>query len=219
MVTISTIAIFIFLSIASIAQQVGGEDSSKVSHSSHRHSKTSTSSHVHAESPKIYPPIWQRSDHLQQWYQPLDLCLLHDQRNVSIDVIVNDCMVKLPKKEDAVAQPIRCRVGNTWPSKSAYCDPEDIPLAQREHLLSSVTGLDDPTLTPLKEFFQILAKRKGLLLMVGDSVMQQFYSVSSVFSTLLIYVFQSKQMSKNVNTYCDLSTYPILTYLLCRIIK
>jgi hypothetical protein len=118
---------------------------------------------------------WQKSTHLEKWYQPLDLCLLSDRRNVSIDVIVKDCLAKIPKEGPPI-QPVRCRVGNTWPSRSAYCDPEDIPLADREHLLSSIPGLDDPSANPLRDFVRILSKRKGLLLMIGDSVMQQFYS-------------------------------------------
>lgn len=118
---------------------------------------------------------WRRSIHLEKWYQPLDLCLLGDRRNVSIDIIVKDCLSKIPKDGPPI-QPVRCRVGNTWPSRSAYCDPEDIPLADREHLLSSIQGLDDPSSNPLRDFFRILSKRKGLLLMIGDSVMQQFYS-------------------------------------------
>lgn len=121
---------------------------------------------------------WKESNNLDKWYQPLDLCLLADKRNISIDTIVKDCLEKIPKDGPPI-QPVRCRVGNTWPSRSAYCDPEDIPLANRQHLLSSLAGLDDPSSTPLKDFFQILARRKGLFLMVGDSVMQQFYSVKT----------------------------------------
>lgn len=133
---------------------------------------------------------WTKSSHLEKWYNPFDLCLLGDKRNVSIDVIVKNCLDTVSKEGPPIS-PVRCRVGNTWPSRSAYCDPEDIPLAEREHLLSSLSGLDDPSSTPLKGFFRILTERKGLLLMIGDSVMQQFYSVDIFLFLFSIIVFYS----------------------------
>lgn len=118
---------------------------------------------------------WARSSKLESWYSPLDICLLADQRKTTVDVMVKDCTERLPK-DTPTLPPVRCRVGNTWPARSAYCDPEDIPFPLREHLFSSVIGLDDPSVHALKDFFRILAKRQGMLLMVGDSVTQQFYS-------------------------------------------
>lgn len=117
---------------------------------------------------------WEISKKLTEWLHPFDLCLLQDSRNVSIDIITNDCQEKIGSSSKTLP-PVRCRLGNTWPSRSAYCDPTDIPFSKRINLQSSISGYDDPQQTPLKDFFQALAKKKGLLLLIGDSVMQQFF--------------------------------------------
>lgn len=118
---------------------------------------------------------WESSKKLRAWFHPLDLCLLDDPRNISAAIITNDCIAKLSISL-ASLPPIRCRVANTWPSRSAYCDPTDIPFNRRQHLISSLPSLDEPTNLVLTDFFLALAKRQGLLLMIGDSVMQQFFS-------------------------------------------
>jgi hypothetical protein len=124
--------------------------------------------------PVIYPESWLPSSKLDDWYHPLDQCLLADDRNVSIDIITNDCLKKIGSTDPI--RPIRCRVGNTWPSRSSYCDPTDIPFRKREHLLSSLSGYDLPERKVLNEFFLELGKHQGMFLMIGDSVMQQFFS-------------------------------------------
>jgi len=73
------------------------------------------------------------------------------------------------------SQPTRCRVGNSWPSKGGFCAAADIPFASRANLRKAVEGYDDPTQRPLHDLFSRLASEKGMLLLVGDSVMQQFY--------------------------------------------
>lgn len=119
---------------------------------------------------------WVQSTNLQRWLHPFDLCLLKDARNISINDIEKDCMRMVAASGEASLPPVRCRVGNTWPSRSAYCDPRDIPFAQRSNLRNAVAGYDDPSKTPLKDFFRLLSARNGVLLLLGDSVMQQFYS-------------------------------------------
>jgi hypothetical protein len=43
-------------------------------------------------------------------------------------------------------------------------------------LRRAIRGYDDPSSHPLRELFRLLSREKGALLLVGDSVMQQYYS-------------------------------------------
>lgn len=120
---------------------------------------------------------WVESSHLNEWLTKFDLCLLKDSRNVSIDIISKDCEQQVKATDsNIVLPPIRCRIGNTWPSRSQYCDPQDIPFTQRANLRNAVEGYDDPNSKPLERFFRKLSSKNGLLLLIGDSVMQQFFS-------------------------------------------
>jgi hypothetical protein len=118
---------------------------------------------------------WIISKNLNSWLSPLDHCLINDARNISADEIMKDCEQNLMSKQKITDfPPVRCRIGNTWPSRSKFCDSTDIPFAKRKHFLTSAMGYDDPNDLVLKEFFYHLTKKNGILLMIGDSVMQQF---------------------------------------------
>jgi hypothetical protein len=127
--------------------------------------------------------FWSDSQFLDSWYTKLDLCILSDKTKDSVKIIMERC-----EKETAATNndndngttgkplpPIRCRAGNSWPSKGEYCSPEDIPFSERKNLRRAIKGYDDPKSKPLQTFFQGLAQEQGAFLMVGDSVMQQFY--------------------------------------------
>jgi hypothetical protein len=116
---------------------------------------------------------WVDSQHLNDWYNPFDLCMISSTSNSTIGDIIKDCETKI----DAPAPlPVRCQAGNSWPSKSEYCSAADIPFKERRHFQQSVEGLDDPNANHLKRFFAKLSDEHGALLVVGDSVMQQFFS-------------------------------------------
>lgn len=116
---------------------------------------------------------WEDSHHLSEWYNPFDLCVINSKSNSSISEIIKNC----ERETKAPApSPVRCQAGNSWPSKSEYCSSADIPFAQRKHFQQSIDGLDDPTANHLKKFFAKLSEEHGALLVVGDSVMQQFFS-------------------------------------------
>jgi hypothetical protein len=120
---------------------------------------------------------WKESTNLKGWLHPFDVCLLADTRNVSSDIIIKDCEDKLSKNENIKSvPPTRCRIGNTWPSKSTFCDSSDIPFANRRHFRTVYNGYDNPNDFALKDFFFHLTKKKGMLLLIGDSVMQQFFN-------------------------------------------
>lgn len=116
---------------------------------------------------------WIPSQHISSWYTPFDQCLLNTTTRADLKRIAKDCENLHP---EAASQPIRCRVGNTWPSKSEYCSPADIAFSNRTNFLRTLDGYDDPSKSPLKSFFEKLSKENGALLLVGDSVMQQFFS-------------------------------------------
>jgi hypothetical protein len=120
---------------------------------------------------------WVDSTNLNSWFHPLDKCLIADTRNISSDLIIKDCEEKVKASNPEVKLlPTRCRLGNTWPSRSAYCDATDISFSNRANFRKILKGYDHPNEMVLKEFFLSLAKGKGILLLIGDSVMQQFYS-------------------------------------------
>jgi hypothetical protein len=130
--------------------------------------------------------LWTESAHLDGWYTKLDLCILRSTSNDSVQSIMSKCEaeVLMQTKEEVGGsggaallsrQPVRCRVGNSWPSKGEYCSPEDIPFSERKILRRAIVGFDDPSAKPLAKLFAGLAREKGALLLVGDSVMQQFF--------------------------------------------
>lgn len=120
---------------------------------------------------------WIESQNLPTWYNDFDVCMIHSTSNGSIATIIKDCEAKASaKNEKHVQLPPRCQAGNSWPSKSEYCSASDMPFAERKNFQRSIEGLDDPSSTPLKEFFAKLSEEKGALLVIGDSVMQQFFS-------------------------------------------
>lgn len=122
---------------------------------------------------------WVDSKHLEGWYTKLDLCILANRSNDTVKTIMAQCEEEAEKRgegDKVRQQPVRCRSGNSWPSKGEYCSSEDIPFSERKGLRRAIVGYDDPSQKPLKTFFNGLAQEKGALLMVGDSVMQQFFS-------------------------------------------
>lgn len=119
---------------------------------------------------------WSYSSKLDEWYTELDLCLLRNESTIDIKTIMEGCENETSTKSTKKVMPMRCRAGNSWPSKGAFCSPQDIPYNQRHSLRKSFFGFDDPGEQPLRELFSSLSKERGALLLVGDSVMQQFYS-------------------------------------------
>lgn len=118
--------------------------------------------------------LWQDSASLSRWYTPYDLCVLGSAGNGSIESISEPCE-KAAQARGETVPPVRCRVGNSWPSKGGFCSAVDIPYTERKNLRRSVVGLDDPGQAYLRELFTSLSREKGMLLLVGDSVMQQFF--------------------------------------------
>lgn len=116
---------------------------------------------------------WVESKHLNKWYNPFDLCMIHSGSNSSIKEVIKECETKT---NAPAPPPVRCQAGNSWPSKSEYCSAADIPFNQRMHFQRSVEGLDDPGDHHLKRFFAKLSEEEGTLVVVGDSVMQQYFS-------------------------------------------
>jgi hypothetical protein len=120
---------------------------------------------------------WKLSNHLDKWFSPFDVCLVNDERNITSEQIIKDCEEKVTKNNPSMElPPMRCRIGNTWPSRSTFCDASDIPFSKRRNFRTVYEGFDNPQDHVLKEFFQALIKKKGMLLLIGDSVMQQFFS-------------------------------------------
>lgn len=119
---------------------------------------------------------WSYSAKLNEWYSELDLCLLRNGSTIDIKAIMEGCEKKLQTESAQNFLPMRCRAGNSWPSKGAFCSSEDIPYTQRHNLRKSFLGFDEPAEQPLRTLFSSLSTERGALLLVGDSVMQQFYS-------------------------------------------
>ena len=124
---------------------------------------------------------WVESQNLSAWMTPLDLCLLANASTAPIEDIMAGCEARVrstPGPGGNTAAPLlptRCRAGNSWPSKGGFCAPKDIPYAKRDNFRRAVKGYDDPSQHPLRWLFAKLSKERGALLLVGDSVMQQFY--------------------------------------------
>lgn len=118
---------------------------------------------------------WTPSSNTSKWYSPLDLCLLSNSSKIQIEVIMADCRRKVT---EAVASkmPVRCTLGNSWPSSSGFCSSLDMPYTERDTFQNAAIGYDDPSSHPLRNFFRQLSKEKGSVLLIGDSVMQQFFS-------------------------------------------
>jgi hypothetical protein len=117
---------------------------------------------------------WAESANLTAWYTGFDLCMLSDRTNNTVESIMQRCEQEATRRGEGLL-PMRCRAGNSWPSKGEFCSSEDIPFAQRKNLQRAIIGYDDPSSRPLRKFFQGLANERSALLLVGDSVMQQFY--------------------------------------------
>jgi hypothetical protein len=120
-------------------------------------------------------PSWVPSVNMSKWYTALDMCILNNSSRVDIDFIIEDCK-KDTENAGSMMQVPRCTVGNAWrgPAKSPFCSAEDIPYTERSHFRNSISGYDDPSQSPLEEFFTKLSRKKGALLLIGDSVQQQF---------------------------------------------
>ena len=113
---------------------------------------------------------WKNSSNLEKWFSPLDNCILNSRGSDVLEI----CREKTGIKDDK--QPLRCAIGNSWPSKSGFCSSEDLSFHDRKHFTQSFEGYDDPSSSPLKDFFTDLALEQGAVLLIGDSVMQQFFS-------------------------------------------
>lgn len=123
----------------------------------------------------VWAERWVDSQHLSKWYNPFDLCMINSKNNGSIGAVIKGCEESV-KSTKHVQLPLRCQAGNSWPSKSEYCSSSDLPFSERTNFQRTIEGLDDPSSLPLKEFFHKLSAEKGALLVIGDSVMQQFFS-------------------------------------------
>lgn len=116
---------------------------------------------------------WIESKNLSQWYNDFDLCLIKSTSNGTIESIMKQCENEL---NHSSSKPVRCIAGNSWPSKSEFCSAADIPFNKRTGFQKSLENLDNPTDNHLKTFFSKLSEENGALLVIGDSVMQQFFS-------------------------------------------
>jgi hypothetical protein len=123
------------------------------------------------------------SENLTKWYTKFDLCMLnYSSSDVTIEEMTNNCtkaaqeLDKLENNHPPNLLPTRCRAGNAWPLKSAYCSPSDLAFSDRINFRKAIKGYDDPSQKPLFQLFSKLASEKGALLLLGDSVMQQFFS-------------------------------------------
>jgi len=118
---------------------------------------------------------WMVSENISAWYNAFDLCMLqHNSSNITIDEMTDQCSAATVGSKEEV-RPVRCRAGNAWPLKSGYCSPFDLPFSERKNFRKSVRGYDDPSQKPLRDLFQRLQAERGALLLIGDSVMQQFF--------------------------------------------
>lgn len=119
---------------------------------------------------------WVPSQNLTQWYTPFDQCVINNPTNFSYERIIEDCESRVASASGGKdLLPMRCRAGNSWPSRSTYCSAEDLPFANRTNFQKALNGLDDPSSKPLAAFFSKLQSERGALLLIGDSVTQQFY--------------------------------------------
>lgn len=120
---------------------------------------------------------WHVSKHLEKWYDPYDLCVLYDNSSTPVEELTSTCEKKAIGRGEKL-KPIRCRVGNSWPTKSGFCASEDVPYTERHYFRMYPPGphMDDPSFHPLQSLFEQLASEKSSLLLVGDSVMQQFFA-------------------------------------------
>ena len=122
---------------------------------------------------------WVISENLTKWYNDFDLCMLnYSSSNVTIEEMTNNCTTTRSthnSKNQSTLLPVRCRAGNAWPLKSGYCSPLDVAFSERINFRKAIKGYDDPSQKPLYELFSKLASENGALLLIGDSVMQQFF--------------------------------------------
>lgn len=122
--------------------------------------------------------FWAESQNLTTWYRGFDLCMLSNRTNNTVESIMQHCESEATARGETLL-PMRCRAGNSWPSKGEFCSSEDIPFAHRKNLQRAIIGYDDPSAQPLRNFFQGLANERSALLLIGDSVMQQFYGATA----------------------------------------
>merc|ERR1719421_1562233 len=81
---------------------------------------------------------WVMSENLTKWYTKFDLCMLnYSSSDVTIEEMTNNCtkaakeLDKLENNHSPNLLPTRCRAGNAWPLKSAYCSPSDLAFSDR----------------------------------------------------------------------------------------
>eukprot|EP01035_Chromulina_nebulosa_P033300 gene33300-44576_t len=110
---------------------------------------------------------------LREWYTSYDMCMVQNSSKVDLRSVSAHCENVEGKPYQ---RPIRCSVGNTWPSRSGFCAQDDIPFSDRDYFRQAVLGYEDAQRKPLRSFFEKLSRENGALLLIGDSVMQQFYS-------------------------------------------
>jgi hypothetical protein len=134
-------------------------------------SKDATQAHIPASL------HWTPSKHLDKWYDAWDLCVLNDNTNRTVDDVTSGCEKQSIARNEKL-KPIRCRVGNSWPTKSGFCASEDLPYTDRHYFRMAPPGthMDDPSYSPLRALFEQLTIERSSLLLVGDSVMQQFFA-------------------------------------------
>lgn len=69
------------------------------------------------------PQLWQESQNLSKWLSSTDLCIISNSTKGYTDIIHKDC-VDLSVSRGEKIKPIRCQIGNSWPSKSGHCSAE-----------------------------------------------------------------------------------------------
>lgn len=118
---------------------------------------------------------WKRSPNLESWYDKYDLCVLRDSTSRPVEEVISQCEKEATSRGEKL-KPIRCRIGNSWPTKSGFCSSTDIPYAERVFFQRAPENYDKPNEKPLLDLFTTLAKENSSLLLIGDSVMQQFFA-------------------------------------------
>ena len=96
--------------------------------------------------------FWTESQNLTTWYRGFDLCMLSNRTNNTVESIMKHCEIEAKARGEELL-PMRCRAGNSWPSKGEFCSSEDIPFAHRKNLQRAIIGYDDPSSQPLRDFF------------------------------------------------------------------
>ena len=96
--------------------------------------------------------FWTESRISRLGTEGFDLCMLSNRTNNTVESIMSIVIEIEAKARGEELLPMRCRAGNSWPSKGEFCSSEDIPFAHRKNLQRAIIGYDDPSSQPLRDF-------------------------------------------------------------------